>query len=367
MTDRTERLLLASRREAHRRTRRLRERLFFIAQCGIAAGAAWVVAAHVLGHHVPFFAPVTAIICLGLSYGQRLRRVLELMVGVALGVLIGDLFVQGFGSGVWQLVVAVVVSMSAAALVGSGPLLSTQAGVQAAIVTTLVATPETAFSRWLDAVVGGSVALLAAVVAPSSPVRRPRREAAEAVGEIGDVLRDIVTGLRLPGEEGARASEAALERARATEEHFDGLRAAAAEGLAVARLSPLRRHHSSDLRAVLALVTPLDHCLRNLRVLARRAHAATWRDERVPTAYLRLLEAVADAADDLSRELHERAAPTLARAALYRVGELSAVVDPDAGLSAEVIRAQARSIIVDLLRLTGLTWDEAMEHLPETY
>ncbi len=59
----------------------------------MAAGVAWCVAAEVLDHPTPFFAPIAAVVGLGTSYGQRLRRVAEVTLGVAIGVLVGDLLV----------------------------------------------------------------------------------------------------------------------------------------------------------------------------------------------------------------------------------------------------------------------------------
>ena len=64
-----------------------------IAQCALAAGVAWFVAADLLGHDTPFFAPIAAVVSLGTSYGQRLRRVVEVTLGVAIGVFVGDLIV----------------------------------------------------------------------------------------------------------------------------------------------------------------------------------------------------------------------------------------------------------------------------------
>ena len=52
-------------------------------QCAVAAGVAWLIAADLLGHPTPFFAPVAAVVSLGTSYGQRLRRVAEVTLGVA--------------------------------------------------------------------------------------------------------------------------------------------------------------------------------------------------------------------------------------------------------------------------------------------
>ena len=59
------------------------------------------------GHQTPFFAPIAAVVSLGTSYGQRLRRVAEVTVGVAVGVFVGDLHGAAVGSGWWQLTLIV--------------------------------------------------------------------------------------------------------------------------------------------------------------------------------------------------------------------------------------------------------------------
>jgi len=352
-----------SRHEARARTARLASRIAFIVQCGLGAAVAWWVATQLLGHVRPFFAPVTAIVCLGMSYGQRLRRVADVMTGVAVGVFIGDAFVHFFGTGSWQIVVVVVISMSVAALLGAGMILTTQAGVQSVIVTTLVAGPGQGFTRWLDAVVGGSVALLFTLVAPAAPLRRPRQQAARVVEEISGILTDTVRALR---EKDSDLASATLSRARDSESMLTEARTLSAEGIAVVRLSPFRRRHLPGVQAIADLLEPLDRAIRNLRVLVRRAAIAVWRDEPVPTAYLRLLEALAETTTDISRELSERRLPTHARVGLHRIGEASAVIDPSSGLSGEVMRAQIRSMVVDLLMLTGMSLDEAREMVPET-
>lgn len=335
----------------------------FILQCGLGAALAWWVADAVLRHPTPFFAPVTAIICLGMSYGQRLRRVGEVMLGVAVGVLVGDVFVHFFGSGVWQIVVVVMIAMGMAALLGAGLLLVTQAGVQSVIVTTLTAQPGQAFSRWIDALVGGCVALLLTLVAPAAPVRRPRQQAAAVVRELSAILGDTVTALR---DRDSDLASATLARARASESMLRELRSLSAEGIAVVRLSPFRRRHLPGVQAIADLLEPLDRAIRNLRVLVRRAAIATWREERVPTAYLTLLTALAGVTDEIAAELQERRLPTQARTGLIQIGELSAVIDRSAGLSGEVMRAQIRSMVVDLLMLTGLSHTEASESVPDS-
>lgn len=353
--------VVRTRAESRHRTRRLGTRIFFIVQCGVGAALAWWVAADGLHHLRPFFAPVTAIISLGMSFGQRVRRVTEVTIGVAVGVFVGDAFVHYFGSGVWQLAVVTVIAMSTATLLGAGALLTTQAGVQSVIVTTLVAAPGQAFTRWLDAVVGGVVALVLTVVAPAAPIRRPRQQAAVVVRELASILQTTVEALRTHD---ADLASAALVRARASEGMLEELRALSAEGIAVVRLSPLRRRHLPGVQAIAGLLEPLDRGVRNLRVLVRRATIATWRHEVVPDSYLDLFSTLVTALEDIARELGERRLPVNARTGLVRLGRESAAIDPAAGLSGEVMRAQLRSIVVDLLMLTGLDEAQARATMP---
>lgn len=353
-----------SRTEARIRTDRLQSRVAFILQCGVGAALAWWLAGDVFEHRMPFFAPVTAIITLGMSYGQRARRAVEVMIGVALGVLIGDVFAHLFGTGVLQVLVVVVLAMTVASLVGAGILLTIQAGVQAAIITTLLAAPDQAFTRWLDAVIGGAVALVISVLVPATGLQRPRQKAALVVEEISAILRQTAVVIRTDDNDLAGAT---LRRARASEGMLVELQSLASEGVAVVRLSPFRRRHLPGAQAIADLLEPLDRAIRNLRVLVRRALVGTRRGEVIPPAYTGLLDDLADSCDDIARELHERHEPTAARAGLHRLAERSAVIDPASGLSGEVIRAQVRSMVVDLLVLTGMPVDEAGELVPVSH
>lgn len=108
-----------------------------------------------------------------MTYGQRLRRVAEVTVGVAVGIAVADIFVGVVGSGPWQITVVVLVSMSLALLLDAGLLLVMQSAVQSIVVTDLVPTGSQALGRWVDAVIGGVVALVFAMVVPRAPLRSP--------------------------------------------------------------------------------------------------------------------------------------------------------------------------------------------------
>lgn len=360
--DLSERSAAYGRRTARQRAERWQSRSFFLAQCAVTAGLAWAIAGLTLSHDTPFFAPVAALIVLGVSFGHRVRRALEVSIGVAVGIGIGDLFVHLFGTGVWQIMLVCFVAMSIATLLNSGGLVTIQAGVQSIIVTTLLPDPSQGLGRWLDAAVGCALAIVVTTVAPSAPLRRPRILAARILGEVAGTLRQVCTALT---EKDNDAADTVLERARASETLLDQLTEASTEGLAVARHSIFRRSSVPAVQAYADLAIPLDRLTRNLRVLARRATVATWRGEQVPDAYVSLLGQVAVEIDFMTGELWDRRLPVAARPRLVALGERSSELPVVASLSAVVILAQARSMITDLLMLTGLTAGEARDLIPE--
>lgn len=143
-----------------------------ILQCAFAAGLALFVAGDLVGHPQPFFAPIAAVISLGLSLNSRLRRAVELVVGVSLGVLVGDLLIARIGSGVWQLVLVVAPAMTIAVFTDGGTLIVSPAGASAVLVTTLLPPGDAGgLDRCVDALIGGASGILVAALIPANPVR----------------------------------------------------------------------------------------------------------------------------------------------------------------------------------------------------
>ena len=343
------------------RVRRWRGKSFQIAQCAIAAGVAWFVASDLLGHDTPFFAPIAAVVSLGTSYGQRLRRVVEVTVGVAIGVLVGDLLVAWTGTGWWQLTLIVALAMSTAFLLDGGQLFVTQAAVQSIVISTLIPDPGAALTRWTDALIGGGVALVAAMAVPAAPLRRPREQAAVVVHKIAELLR--AAGEVMANGEVEPALDL-LADARSTDYLIRELQAAADEGLSVVASSPFRVRHRPGMRRMAELVDPLDKALRSTRVLVRRTAVAAYHRRAVPPSYAQLCSEVADAADLLAEELAANRMAEAARPALLAVAEATGRLERTDALSVEVVLAMLRSVIVDLLELSGMGSLEATDALP---
>ena len=343
------------------RLRRLQSKSWQIGQCAIAAGVAWWVAADLLGHHTPFFAPIAAVVSLGTSYGQRLRRVAEVTLGVAIGVLVADLLVLAIGTGAWQLMLIVALAMTAAFLLDGGQLFVTQAAVQSIVVATLLPDPDAGLTRWSDALVGGAVALVAATVVPAAPLRRPREQAAVVVRKISALLRAAADVME-SGE--AEPALELLADARTTDILIRELQVAADEGLAVVASSPFRVRHRPGVRRMAQLVEPLDRALRSTRVLVRHTAVAAYHRREVPPAYAILARELADAVDLVAEELEADRMASGARPALLAVGFATGQVERSAVLAAEVVLAQLRSVVADLLLLTGMEPLEATDALP---
>ena len=157
---------------------------------------------------------------------------------------------------------------------------------------------------------------------------------------------------------------ALLADARSTDYLIRELKDAADEGLSVVASSPFRVRHKGDLRTMVELVDPLDRALRSTRVLVRQTAVAAYRRRPVPGSYALLALDLADAADQVADELAEDRMATAARTALLAVGEATALVERTQLLTADAILAQLRSVVVDLLMVTGLDQLESTEALP---
>jgi uncharacterized membrane protein YgaE (UPF0421/DUF939 family) len=139
----------------------------------VAAIVAWFLAVLILGHERPAFAPIAAVISLGLAVGERSKRVVELTLGVALGVAIGDLLVSVIGVGALQGGILVALAMAAAVFFGRGDLGVNEAAISAMILMITFQPLVTGFplDRVFEALIGGGTALVVNALLPINPER----------------------------------------------------------------------------------------------------------------------------------------------------------------------------------------------------
>jgi len=152
---------------------RLRSGWLQILQTAVAACVAWFLAVLLLGLDRPTFAPIAAVISLGLAVGERGRRAVELTLGVAFGILIADFLVSILGVGAVQAGIVVALAMTVAAFVGRQEIGVNEAVVSALIIMITFRSSDAAFplDRFLEALIGGGTALLVNALLPVNPER----------------------------------------------------------------------------------------------------------------------------------------------------------------------------------------------------
>ncbi len=239
-----------------------------IAQSALAAGAAWEIALQIPGHGQPFFAPIAAVIALGAERGRRGRQAIEMMLGVALGILLGAGIVAVGGSGAWQLVVATAVALAVATGAGASPVIRIQAAASAILVVALHR-PGTnlATQRLVDALIGGGIAIvLARLLFPVDPFALVRGEAVRLRSALAAALDEIAGSLAAGDYARARAAETLVDS-------IDERRFEDALGLArdVVRKAPRRRPMREELEALGASWQELDAAVSDAHAVATGA------------------------------------------------------------------------------------------------
>jgi uncharacterized membrane protein YgaE (UPF0421/DUF939 family) len=221
---------------------RLRPALWPIAQTSVAAGVAYYLAYSLAGHGQPFFAPIAAAISMGTSNGLRERRAVQLVTGVALGIVLGMGVQALLGTGAVSLGAAVFLALCAALVVGHGfiargALFSNQTAVAAILVIALHRS-ATGPDRLIDALIGGGVALVFILLFPADPLPVIRSAVQSVFAVTSQELRqldELMTG-RGPMEAGWLLT--ASERISTA---LAGLDQARASARGIARLALLRR------------------------------------------------------------------------------------------------------------------------------
>ena len=196
------------------------------------------------------------------------------------------------------------------------------------------------------------MALLVAALLPPDPWKDARRLRGSYLTQLSEVVRETADAVRAGS--GTEAAEA-LGCGRLLEPVLTRWEAAIETGAETTRISPLRR---GDSTAEARLLLGLTRATRNLRVLVRRTMVALETGDALPPAMPGLL-------DELATILEPG---TSAHDAVGRLTELASRLDPVTleadSLSGQVVVAQLRDVVIDLLEGLGLDPDRARASVP---
>ncbi|MEU7993911.1 FUSC family protein [Micromonospora sp. NPDC049060] len=339
---------------------RIRDDGMTVVELTLAATVAWMLAARVIGHPDPFFAPTAALVVLGEARGRRVRQTVEILLGVAAGVLVAELLVYALGPGTGTVFLVLLLTTGLMVAIGARTTLVVQAAVSAMYLVAVAAPSGTLMPfRFVDALIGGAVALAASqLLAARDPLAPLVREARQSFADLAEVLDALDDALARCDETAART---ALDRARELDDCVDRLRTAVRATGETLRFRVRRRRHVGQVREVEATARQLDYAVRNVRVLARAGVTLTRLCADTPPELGDAIPALAAAvraagesvATDLTGEDAARHAARADEAAMTAVRVAGRLLASDPALPVTMIVGQIRATAIDLLRGVG--------------
>ncbi|KXK62235.1 hypothetical protein AWW66_09375 [Micromonospora rosaria] len=349
------------------RWHRLRATATLALQAGLAAALSWLVAHEFLGNPEPVFAPISAVGTLAASVGQRFRRTVELILGVGVGVAVGDLLVYLLGTGPWQLGLIVTLSIVVTIFFGGSVAVVIQAAATAVLIVTLSPSVKNLeLPRFIDALVGGGIALVVtAVLLPLNPLRVINRAARPALDLLAEQLDRTADALR---DRDRDVAQKALERLRDNKAELTDFVEAIEGAKETITISPARWHRRSELTHYAEAADPIERAMRNSGTLIRRSVTLIEDEEPIPEP---MPDAVAHLAESVRLLRHEFAVgeePQQARErALRAVSEAGRAYAEGVGFSGSVVVAQVRTTASDLMVASGIEQEEANRLIREAF
>lgn len=347
--------------------RRVRGSFWPIVTAALAAAAAYLVAEHLFGRANPLFAPIAAWVCLGFKTDRVPRKVAELGVGATVGVLIGEVFALLLDVGWWQIGLALLVAALVGRFLDRGDLTTIQAGVNAVVVIAMSwwqAMIGGVTGRWIDALVGASIAFVVAVILPRNPTARPRRYARSTLTEYATLLALVGRGLRTGDAE--LLADAHVQR-RAVAEVVATWEETLSTARGVVALNPSLWRHRSEVAELDRLFRLMTRAQRSSYMLARQGQAMAEEVGAMPVIGSMLID-VSEAVHALAGAVGQWNRPERARAVLVGIAARAApseVVGPD--WRPVALMSLLRAVVVDLLQMTGLSREQARDTLTDTW
>ena len=350
----------------------LRSEGWSILQMAVAAGVAWYISAALLDSELPFFASAAAIVSIGVTSGLHGRRAVQVILGVSFGLVVASLLTRTIGAGAIQVGIVIALAVAVAIYMSQEPLFLNQTAISAMLVAALESSmaPSVAPSmysfvlgRFLDALLGGSVAMIASLLLPINPRR-----------DIEDVVQPILADSVNTLEESAAAlsdadedrAESAFREAREINERLESFKETLSADYETAQYAPLRRQNLSHLELYATAASQIDLAVSNVRGIARAAARAVRQDSSALEPLSEAISNLAQAMETLATLLKEARPLEDVRPGLYEAAQkATAILEEHKDMATGALVGEIRATTVDLLMSTGLDRDEVLQELEE--
>lgn len=320
-----------------------------------AATAAWFIAKHIANHPDPFFAPMSAFIALNASRGERGLNTVRLLLGVIVGIVVGELTVAVLGASYKSLAVAVFTATVIARALSDVRIMVAQAAT-ASILIVAVAGGEAGPHRLQDALIGAGVALVfSQFLFTPEPVRLVR-------GAEKSALSGIAGGLELT----ARALESSDPHlAQDAMSTFLGLHDRLAELERMRKAGPRIVRHSLVWRSKMPTLVREDENAAYLELLGISCLTLT---RTAILIHLYERESITPAVREIARILAGLAKNPTDRSIRQRAVDEALEIDhqlaashTSAGEALTAVRMVARMVIADIMMFAGVDSGKSSE------
>jgi uncharacterized membrane protein YgaE (UPF0421/DUF939 family) len=343
-----------SRAKVGARLRRILLAAVPLLQLTAAATIAWVIALQAGGHADPFFAPIAVVAALSSPLGERGSNAIRLVLGVMIGISVGELTVLVLGGGYGRLALATFTAMALARLL-RGPRVVTVQAAAGAILTVANAGGEAGVHRLMDALIGAGVALMfSQVLLSPEPVALVRRAAADAMARIARSL--ALTAQALERDDSDLADEG-LQLLRDTRDALTELARLRKASHRVARHSAIWRSRIEPVVRETENAGHLDLLSASCMMFARSV------SEAGPAACAPLAPTITQLADSLAAmaaDPADRATRQAAANAALEVARRLAADDAPSGAGHAAAVAAAQMITLDVMVVAGVDPGEAV-------
>ena len=341
---------------------RVRDSLWQIMQLVLASSVAYLIARFGLGHPVPLLAVTVAISSLGFARDTRPGRVATTALAMVMGVVLSESSLALFGSGALQLTLVILLALLLARLISPNPAFALTVAIQAVLVQLMEAPTGGDFTRVIDGLIGGLVALAFTALVPRNPIRLARADSRLLFATVKETLAKLREVLLTTDK---LTADIALENIRQTQPLVDNWRSSLESAAAIAKVSPFYRWAQKEIADQRVLFAGLDLATRNLRVITRRIDYLL-EDKKPRPELAAVIAKTLIAVDLLEQSLDDFS--LRAKSQKY-LSKLIRTLDPktigDAGLSDQVVFMQIRPMVVDLAIAAGVEAEQARKLLPK--
>jgi uncharacterized membrane protein YccC len=246
---------------------------------GVAAALAWSLA-QLLLDAPGGYAPITAIVAMGLGRERRIWRSVMLLGGLLLGTAVADVAGSAFGLGWWQVGLVLGATAILAGLLFDRELAVSYATINAVVLNGIPASDGWVPTRLLDGALGVAAALVVTYgVVPS----RPHHQLAGRLRRLGvraaDGLEFAAEGLRSDVDD--RRPDLVSDAAARIDHELQRVPETVQYALDLARWAPIRRRNSERVEGLVELSWPLVDALTTASTIVRLAHRALLNDVTV--------------------------------------------------------------------------------------